>query len=353
MKILITGICGFVGFEVAISLQERLARCKPTIIGLDNLSRNGSHRNLYALKQRGISVQHGDVRLASDLEQISSVDCVIDASADASVLAGSVDGSRRLVENNLYTTINLLELCKHYRSSFVLLSTSRVYSIRELAKIPVESDGNAFVPKFDPIPLGLTEKGIGEDFSTDSPISMYGATKLASERMALEYGECYQFPVWINRCGVMSGAGQFGKADQGIFSYWLHSWREGRPLKYLGFGGSGHQVRDCLHPSDLAELIAMQIQSNSSEAPKVVNVSGGAASSMSLCQLSAWCSDRWGSKHVDSDTENRRFDLPWIVLDHSLATESWQWVPEKTTNQILAEIADFADSQKDWIAQTS
>ena len=36
--------------------------------------------------------------------------------------------------------------------------------------------------------------------------------------LILEYGECFGFPVWINRCGVLAGAGQFGKADQGIFS---------------------------------------------------------------------------------------------------------------------------------------
>ena len=49
-----------------------------------------------------------------------------------------------------------------------------------------------------------------------------GASKLASEQLILEYGNSFDFPVWINRCGVLAGAGQFGKADQGIFSYWIH-----------------------------------------------------------------------------------------------------------------------------------
>ena len=49
-------------------------------------------------------------------------------------------------------------------------------------------------------------------------MSLYGATKLASEQLALEYGSTYGFPVWINRCGVLAGAGQFGRADQGIFA---------------------------------------------------------------------------------------------------------------------------------------
>jgi CDP-paratose 2-epimerase len=58
----------------------------------------------------------------------------------------------------------------------------------------------------------------------------------------------------MNRCGVLAGAYQFGKADQGIFSYWIHSWARRRPLTYIGFDGMGHQVRDCLHPRDLVPL---------------------------------------------------------------------------------------------------
>ncbi len=56
---------------------------------------------------------------------------------------------------------------------------------------------------------------------------MYGSTKLASEIVALEYGEAFGFPVWINRCGVLAGAGQFGTPDQGIFSYWINAHLRG------------------------------------------------------------------------------------------------------------------------------
>ena len=67
----------------------------------------------------------------------------------------------------------------------------------------------------------------------------------------MEYAAGFQVPVWINRCGVLAGAGQFGTAEQGIFSYWLHAHSARRPLRYLGFGGHGYQVRDALHPRDL------------------------------------------------------------------------------------------------------
>src|SRR5208337_1137033 len=132
----------------------------------------------------GVRLVHADVRAASDIDSLPACDWVIDAAANPSVLAG-VDGlssSRQLVEHNLSGTINLLEYCKARRAGFILLSTSRVYSIPPLAKLKVISRDNAFIP--DPeaaLPPGLTAAGVAEDFSTAPPISIYGSTKLASE----------------------------------------------------------------------------------------------------------------------------------------------------------------------------
>ena len=107
-------------------------------------------------------------------------------------------------------------------------------------------------------------------------MSLYGATKLASEQLALEYGGAYGFPVWINRCGVLAGAGQFGRPDQGIFTYWINSWLRRRALGYTGFGGQGYQVRDCLHPADLVPLLERQIVSmNNDHRASRTSVAGG------------------------------------------------------------------------------
>ena len=168
----------------------------------------------------------------------------------------------------------------------------------------------AFAPdSVRPLPAGLTAAGVREDFSTTAPVSLYGATKLASEQLALEYGMAYDFPVWVNRCGVLAGAGQFGRPDQGIFSYWINSWLRRRPLGYTGFGGQGYQVRDCLHPADLVPLLERQIASVNDNHPRVANVGGGQASAISLCQLSEWCRERLGDHLVTSQSEARPFDV--------------------------------------------
>jgi len=255
MRILITGICGFVGSTLAHAWID--AGISHTLYGIDNLSRPGSERNRLALRRLGITVLHGDIRLASDFESLPAVDWVIDAAANPSVLAG-IDGltnSRQLVEHNLFGTVNLLEYCRGRRAGFILMSTSRVYSLAQLRKIRVKPEDGAFRLVPDQQIPGLSEHGVSENFSTDPPLSLYGTAKLASEQLALEYGSAFEFPVWINRCGVLAGAGQFGRPDQGIFSYWIHSWAARRPLSYIGFNGMGWQVRDCLHPRDLVSLI--------------------------------------------------------------------------------------------------
>src|ERR1035441_7871215 len=174
MRILITGICGFVGSTLARGLREGWPDWE--IVGLDNLVRAGSEMNRGGLRQRGIKLHHGDVRNLSDLETLPRCDWIIEAAANPSVLAG-VDGktsSRQLLEHNLVGTFNMLELFKQWRCGFTMLSTSRVYSIRALAAIPVDTEGDRFVPRTDEprntqhatLLRGLTAKGIAEDFST-------------------------------------------------------------------------------------------------------------------------------------------------------------------------------------------
>jgi CDP-paratose 2-epimerase len=351
MKICITGICGFVGCSLATQLLSSIEGLE--IYGIDSLVRPGTERNRTRLLDLGCWFYHGDIRQRSDLEPIPKVDWVIDAAANPSVLAG-ISGSvssQQVVEHNLLGTVNVLEFCRRNLAGLILLSTSRVYSIVELNRLPLEEKGSRFVfpenPVFGP---GVSANGLNEKFPTSPPISLYGATKLSSEVLALEYGSAFDFPVWVNRCGVLAGAGQFGTAEQGIFSYWIHAWRAKQTLRYIGFNGSGSQVRDALHPTDLGLLIAQQLNSNQQTGPdRVWNLGGGCQNSMSLSELSQWCTERFWRRDVNRDGQPRPYDIPWLILDSAAAQRSWGWQPTMTLDSILEEIAIHAEKQPDWL----
>src|SRR5436190_2437460 len=349
MKILITGICGFTGTTMARTLLEFDPGIE--LWGIDNFLRTGSEQNRAPLRASGVHLLHGDVRCRSDLDVLPEVHWVIDAAANPSVLAGmNGDSTHQLIEHNLIGAINLLELVKRTRAGLILLSTSRVYSIAPLVNLPVTIENEAYRPQLDSYcVVGLSSEGIAENFPTTPPLSLYGATKLASELLALEYGEAFGLPIWINRCGVLAGAGQFGTAEQGIFAFWVNSYLRRRPLKYIGFDGQGYQVRDCLHPRDVATVVWRQIQAPDRNIERIQNVSGGVESAMSLAQLSGWCAWRFGQNNVEHDVTSRPYDVPWLVLDAARAKRNWDWRPALSVEQILEDIAAHAEAHPEWL----
>ena len=107
MRVLIAGVCGFVGSTLARAWVQSGAAHE--LFGVDNLIRPGSETNRSALKRHGVKLFHGDLRATSDLESLPAVDWVIDAAAHPNVLAGLAGRmtSRQLVEHNFGSTLNL------------------------------------------------------------------------------------------------------------------------------------------------------------------------------------------------------------------------------------------------------
>jgi CDP-paratose 2-epimerase len=246
--------------------------------------------------------------------------------------------------------VNVLEYCKAHKAGLLLMSTSRVYSITALVSLPLRADGDAFqLVEAASLPAGVSGQGIGVEFSTRAPISLYGSTKLAAETLTLEYGEAFGFPVWINRCGVLAGAGQFGTPDQGVFSYWIHAHARRRPLRYIGFDGTGKQTRDVFHPRDLTALADAQMNTPRLNGQRIYCAGGGRANAISLACLTAWCDARFGKHAPSADTRPRPYDLPWVVMDSSDAERDFRWRIGFPIERILEEIAQHAESHPDWL----
>jgi CDP-paratose 2-epimerase len=341
MRILITGGAGFVGSGLARHLKETLPDVE--IVALDNLRRRGSELNVPILHGLNIDFVHGDIRNRSDLAALTGgFEIVLDCSAEPSVQAGWTGTPDYVVDTNLAGTFNCLNFARERHSKFVLLSTSRVYSIQPLKDINLaEAETRFEILPAQTIP-GVTQAGISETFPTDQARSFYGASKLASEQLVQEFGYAYGLDSAIFRCGVIAGPGQFGKSDQGVFTMWVARHYFKRPLCYTGFGGKGKQVRDLLHIQDLCDLAEATIKMNVPYSGEVFNVGGGSERSVSLLELTKLCRKIVGTEvPVSTRPETDGFDVPSYISDCTRFFSRTSWRPQRSVEQIVSDIFDW------------
>lgn len=347
--ILITGGCGFVGSNLAVSFKKTNPNNR--VISLDNLKRRGSELNLPRLREVGVEFIHGDIRNIEDFDEIGRIDVLIDAAAEPSVVSGMNSTPDYLINTNLVGTINCLNFATKHKATFVLLSTSRVYPIGLLNEIPLSEEASRFsinenVNKIS----GVSAAGVSEQFPLHGARSFYGTTKLAAELLVEEYAAFYGLKTIVNRCGVLTGPWQMGKVDQGVVVLWMarHFWNQ--ELGYFGFGGEGKQVRDMLHVNDLYNLLEIQLKDSLKFAGRPWNVGGGREVSVSLNELTDLCTSITGNKiSIKSVKENRVADIPWYITDSNDVKKVSGWEPTYSVEKIMTEIYDWIKENEDML----
>jgi len=334
---LITGGSGFVGSSLAIALQ-RSGLCR-AVTALDNLHRRGSELNLARLAGAGVGFVHGDVRCPEDLQAFTTTDLLVECSAEPSAQAGYGSSPEYLIHSNLTGCFHCLELARRNHADFLFLSTSRVYPYQLLNSLAFEETATRYslVPG-QKLP-GASEHGISEDFPLHGARSLYGMTKLAAELMIQEYADAYQLRAVINRCGLLTGPWQMGKSDQGVITLWMAAHYFRRELRYIGFQGTGKQVRDLLHIDDLADLVLAQLRDMDAYRGQVFNVGGGVPCSLSLRECTDLCREITGNGiAITPVPENRPADLRIYATDHRRISALGGWQPRRSARQTLADI---------------
>lgn len=349
-RLLITGGAGFVGSNLAVSLVSRHPEWE--IVALDNLYRRGSDLNLPRLQAAGVEFARGDVREPGDLARFAELDAIVECSAEPSVMSG-VDGETSyLLHTNLTGAYNCLELARRAGAQLVFLSTSRVYPVEPQLSLALEEAPTRFeLAAEQPLP-GASAAGIAEDFPLAGARTLYGTTKLAAELLIEEYRAAFGVRAVVDRCGVIAGPWQMGKVDQGVFTHWMLSHRFGKPLRYIGFGGEGKQVRDLLHVEDLVDLVERQLLDPERWDGAVFNVGGGRECSLSLQETTAICRELSGQEvPIEPFAETRPGDVPIYLSDCGRLFEFDEWRPRRSARQVLSDIDAWIAADEERIGQ--
>jgi len=348
-RILITGGAGFVGTNLGVALADRHPEWE--LVALDNLHRRGSALNLPRLERAGIEFVQADVRDRKALDTVGTLDVLIECSAEPSALVGMSGDTSYPFETNLVGAYNCLELARRDGAQVVFLSTSRVYPYPALNTLRLRQDQTRFELEPEQTVAGVGPAGISESFPLDGPRTLYGATKLAAELLVTEYAANFGLRTVVDRCGVIAGPWQMGRVDQGVFTFWLLHHHFGRPLTYIGYGGTGRQVRDLLHVDDLVELVDDQLSDPRRWNGFVGNVGGGREISLSLLETTAICRDLTGREvAVEPADDGRPGDVPLYLSDCSHLFESTDWRPRRGPREILADILAWVREHEDDVA---
>ncbi|ERS82348.1 NAD-dependent epimerase [Halomonas sp. PBN3] len=226
MKLLITGMAGFIGHAVA----RRLAALGHDIVGIDNLSdyydvslkraRLDDLAGLPGVRFRRLDMVDRDAMAMLFAEE--GFEGVIHLAAQAGVRY-SLENPHAYADSNLVGHLNVLEGCRHGGvRHLVYASSSSVYGMN--AKVPFATD--------DPV---------------DHPISLYAATKKANELMAHSYSHLYGLPATGLRFFTVYGP--WGRPDMAPFKF-TRALLEGRPIPVFNHGDMS---RDFTYIDDIVE----------------------------------------------------------------------------------------------------
>ncbi len=332
------------------ALATELKRACPgaAVVALDNLKRAGSELRRSALKAADIEFVHGDIRNPDDLALGNrTIDYLIECSAEPSVLAGFDGSPRYVLDTNLGGTINCLELARQRKAKVVFLSTSRVYPTATCNQLVFTEESTRYQLSARQTIAGASEKGVAEGFPLAGSRTFYGATKLASEMMLEEYAAAYGLEYATIRFGVISGPGQMGKVEQGVFALWMarHLWADS--LAYKGWGGKGKQVRDVVHIDDARDLVFSVLSNWDRVRGHTLNAGGGRDISASLLEATAACEDITGRKlKFSSVAETHPSDIRIYLTDHSAVTDLLGWRPTRGVRQLFADLKQWMVSDE-------
>lgn len=231
-RVLVTGSAGFIGYH----LCKDLLAAGFEVMGFDGMTDyydvNLKHRRHQNLLQnpafRATEARLEDMDALGETFAKANPDIVIHLAAQAGVRY-SLENPRSYVETNILGTFNLLECAKEAAPQHLLMaSTSSVYGAN-------------------------TDMPFVESHVTDTPLTLYAATKKSNENMAHAYAHLWGMPITMFRFFTVYGP--YGRPDLALFKF-AKAALEGKPIDVYNHG---NMSRDFTYVSDLVKAVRLLI----------------------------------------------------------------------------------------------
>ena len=286
MRFLITGTAGFIGFHLA----RRLLAERHVVLGIDGITpyydqalKRRRHENLAQFPNfTAREALLEEPRLLATRVGEANADIVVHLAAQAGVRY-SAENPRAYIESNIVGTFNLLEALRPRPPRHLLIaSTSSVYGANP-------------------------QQPFEERHDTDHPLSLYAATKKATEAVAYSYAGLNGLPTTVMR--LFTVYGPWGRPDMALFRF-TRNIIAGEPIEVYS---AGKQTRDFTYIDDAVEAIVRLSERTPgravSNAPyRVVNVGGG--NPVGLDEFIAVVENAIGRKALRRDLPMQAGDVP-------------------------------------------
>lgn len=321
MKYLITGGCGFLGSNLA---AETISRGDELLV-FDNLSRNGSRKNLAWLQNQGqFTFIEGDIRSHQNIGNAvkNYMPDVIFHLAGQVAMTTSIADPRLDFEINALGTLNLLEAVRQYspESMVIYSSTNKVYGDLEQYSYR-ETDTRYECVEY---PDGFDES-VPLEFH-----SPYGCSKGAADQYMLDYARIFGLKTVVFRHSSMYGGRQFATYDQGWVGWFVSKALEiqqGILKEPFTINGNGKQVRDLLYAEDAVDLYMKVASSIDKIRGNCFNVGGGIENSSSLLELFKFLEKELNIEMEFRNLAPRESDQKNFVADINRVQQLLGWNP--------------------------
>lgn len=350
MHVLITGGCGFLGSNLADHFLKNGAH----VVIADALFRKGSSLNLSWLEDRArpgrLTFQQIDLAERESIialfRRFAPFDYVCHVGGQVAMTTSMKDPYRDL-KTNVLGTFNVLEGCREFSPEALISysSTNKVYG--DLEWLRYEEGARRYnLPDF---PNGLDES-LPLDFSTP-----YGCSKGAADQYVRDWCRVYGLKTVVFRHSTIYGGRQFASFDQGWIGWFcMKAWEQsqalnsGQSVDPFTIAGTGKQVRDVLHATDLISLYQAAYDRREEVSGQIFNIGGGMGNSLSILELFDLLSKYLGMSGLQfSHTARRSSDQDFFVADIRKAQRLLGWEPKMSAADGVHAMLEWTKSSRE------